>query len=273
MQRMAANDVKDATADSGPPGLPEATKPDLLTIDHRCDCHCCHSDRGLYPRGAWSRRHVRSHGWAAAGALHGAFRMQRGHASGSGGRDARQSDLWNAVLGAVRSVKQSANWRYFFWLMMTFNLFGVGGYFLFSGIGSIGDWAEVVAGWQPTWAWRVGLAALGIVTYFFLFVPLSLREQRPFLGRDAKIRVRRARQLALGAGLQATGAASHLAQATGAWRCGKQNPFPTSPHPRRRLRTKVKRGVTLTFHLVQNIGQVTGGSSRTTLPSENVAPS
>src|SRR5208337_586505 len=43
---------------------------------------------------------------------------------------------------------------------------------------------------------------------------------------------------------------------TGAWRCGKQNPFPTSPHPRRRLRTKVKRGVTLTFYLVQNIGQV-----------------
>ena len=79
--------------------------------------------------------------------------MQRGHASGSGGRDARQSDLWNAVLGAVRSVKQSAYWRYFFWLMMmTFNLFGVGGYFLFSGIGNIGDWAEVVAGWQPAWA-------------------------------------------------------------------------------------------------------------------------
>src|SRR5450631_367674 len=77
---------------------------------------------------------------------------------------------------------------------------------------------------------------------------------------------------ALGARLQAAGAASHHSR-TGAWRCGKQNPFPTSPHPRRRLRTKVKRGVTLTFHLVQNIGQVTGGSSRTTLPSENVAPS
>jgi putative transposase len=42
----------------------------------------------------------------------------------------------------------------------------------------------------------------------------------------------------------------------GAWRCGKQNPFPTSPHPRLRLRTKVKRGVTLTFHLVQKIGPV-----------------
>ncbi len=62
---------------------------------------------------------------------------------------------------------------------------------------------------------------------------------------------------ALGAGLQATGTASHLAQATGAWRYGKRSAFPTSPHPRRRLRTIVQRGVTLTFHLVQKIGQVT----------------
>ncbi len=108
--------------------------------------------------------------------------------------------LANLIFGALfwvaaRAVKRSASWRYFFWLLMTFNLFHVGGYFLFSGIGNIGDWAAVVAGWQPAWAWRVGLAALGIVTYFFVFVPLSLRELRPFLGKDAKIRVRRARQL------------------------------------------------------------------------------
>ena len=32
MQRMAANDVRDATAESSPPCLPEATKLDLLTI-------------------------------------------------------------------------------------------------------------------------------------------------------------------------------------------------------------------------------------------------
>ena len=99
--------------------------------------------------------------------------------------------------GAARAVKQSAPRRYFFWLLMTFNLFAAGGYFLFSGIGNIGDWADVVAGWQPAWAWRVGLAVLGIVTYFFLFVPLSLRELRPFLGKDAKIRVWRARQFTL----------------------------------------------------------------------------
>ncbi len=35
---------------------------------------------------------------------------------------------------AARSVKQTASWRYFFWLLMTFNLFKVGGYFLFPGI-------------------------------------------------------------------------------------------------------------------------------------------
>jgi len=78
---------------------------------------------------------------------------------------------------------------------MTFNLLSAGGYFLFSGIGNIGDWAAVVAGWQPAWALRVGLTALGVVTYFFVFVPLSLRELLPFLENDAKLRVRRARQL------------------------------------------------------------------------------
>jgi hypothetical protein len=88
----------------------------------------------------------------------------------------------------------AASFGGFFWLLMTFNLLSVGGYVLFSGIGNIGDWAGVVAGWQPTWAWRVGLATLGIVAYFFLVVPLSLRELRPFLRKNAKIRVRRARQ-------------------------------------------------------------------------------
>ena len=108
--------------------------------------------------------------------------------------------LANLVFGLLcwvvaRTVKQSASWRYFFWLLMTFNLFQAGGYFLFSGVGNIADWAAVVVGWQPAWAWRVCLAALGIVTYFFIFMPLSLRELRPFLGKGAKIRVRRARRL------------------------------------------------------------------------------
>jgi hypothetical protein len=110
--------------------------------------------------------------------------------------------LANLAFGAVfwvaaRATRQSGSWRFFFWLLMAFNLFDAGGYFLFSGIGNFGDWAAVVAGWQPAWAWRVGLVALGAVTYFLVFVPFCVRELRPFLGRDAKIRMRRARQLML----------------------------------------------------------------------------
>src|ERR1017187_9076912 len=60
-------------------------------------------------------------------------------------------------------------------------------------------------------------------------------------------------------GLQAPGTRSNLAAATGAWRYGKRSAFPTSPHPRRR-RTNVERRVTLTFHLVQKICQVTTNS-------------
>ena len=122
--------------------------------------------------------------------------------------------LANLVFGALfwaaaRAVKQSASWRFFFWLGMTFNLFDAGGYFLFSGFGNFGDWAAVVAGWQPAWPWRVGLIMLGVVTYFFWFVPLCLRELLPFLDRGpdkvqdrgpdkaARIRVQQARRLSL----------------------------------------------------------------------------
>src|ERR1022692_2294868 len=59
------------------------------------------------------------------------------------------------------------------------------------------------------------------------------------------------------AGVQATGAEGNPAQARGAWRCGNRSAFPTSPCPRRRLRTNFKRGATLTIYLVQKIGQVT----------------
>ncbi len=110
--------------------------------------------------------------------------------------------LANLIFGALswvgaRAVQRSSCWRFFFWLLMTFNLLDAGGYFLFSGIGNFGDWAVVVAGWQPAWAWRAGLIALGVATYFFCFVPLCLRELRPFLGGDVQIRARRARPLAL----------------------------------------------------------------------------
>lgn len=71
--------------------------------------------------------------------------------------------------------------RYFLWLLMTINLLQGSGYFLFSGIGNIGDWAYVIHDLPPAWLWRAGLTVLGMVSYPLL-VWFSLLELRPFLG-------------------------------------------------------------------------------------------
>jgi hypothetical protein len=85
--------------------------------------------------------------------------------------------------------------RYFLWLLATLNLLQASGYWLFSGIGGIGDWARVVEGLEPAWAWRLGLAVLGGGAYWAVVV-LSLREMLPFLGAQAD-RLRRASTLVL----------------------------------------------------------------------------
>jgi hypothetical protein len=83
---------------------------------------------------------------------------------------------------ALRAAKPARqHMRYFLWLMMTINLLQAGGYFLFSGVGNVGDWADVIQGLAPAWLWRVGLTVLGAVSYALL-VWLALRELRPFLG-------------------------------------------------------------------------------------------
>lgn len=107
----------------------------------------------------------------------------------------------NLVAGAAfwllsHTVRRATSLRYFLWLSMTINLFGAGGYFLFSGITNFGDWADVILGQQPLWLWRAGLTALGVVSYLF-FMWVALREMRPFLGREYAGRVQRARRLTL----------------------------------------------------------------------------
>lgn len=194
MQRMSVN-AKHATTESNQPQPSEATKTDLLTIAALAIVagvitNFIHEGLG--------------HGGmcVATGGQPLVLSTVHFECSAETRVVAAGGTLANLIIGvlswaAMRAVKQSARWRYLLWLLMTFNLFDAGGYFLFSGIGNIGDWSAVVAGWQPAWAWRVGLTAFGTVTYFFLFVPLCLRALRPFLGKNAKIRVRRARQLTL----------------------------------------------------------------------------
>ena len=192
---MYSNPSKDATAEPSLPPSREATRPDLLTIVALATVTAVITDfihEGLGHGGMC----------AATGGQPLVLSTVHFECSVDTRLVAAGGTLANLIFGitswgAARAVRQSAPWRYFLWLLMTFNLFDAGGYFLFSGIGNVGDWSVAVAGWQPAWAWRVGLAALGIVTYFFLFVPLSLRELRPFLGKDTKIRVWRARQLTL----------------------------------------------------------------------------
>jgi hypothetical protein len=85
---------------------------------------------------------------------------------------------------ALRFVKQGpGHLRYFLWLLMTINLLQACGYFLFSGVGNFGDWADVIHGLAPAWLWRTGLTVLGVVSYT-LMVWLALLELRPFLGES-----------------------------------------------------------------------------------------
>jgi hypothetical protein len=93
-----------------------------------------------------------------------------------------------------RLTRASLALRYFFWMSMTVNLLQAGGYLLFSGVGNIGDWAEFVKGLQPPWAYRVGLALLGVASYL-LFVWLALLELRPLIGSNPMERRQRAVQL------------------------------------------------------------------------------
>ncbi len=84
--------------------------------------------------------------------------------------------------------------KYFAWLSMTLNLLSPAGYLAFSGIGGFGDWAQFTQGFQPQWAWRVGMAVVGSGLYI-LFVRWSLLALRPLIGSDPRIRVAQAFRL------------------------------------------------------------------------------
>jgi hypothetical protein len=86
--------------------------------------------------------------------------------------------------------------RYFAWLFGTVNLLHATGYLLFSGVGNIGDWAAVVRGLQPEWAWRTAMAVVGSATYWFS-VRYALVTMGPFIGGETPERYRRGLTLML----------------------------------------------------------------------------
>lgn len=96
----------------------------------------------------------------------------------------------------LRRVKGSPHAYFFLWMAMTFNFLTAAGYWLFSGVSNLGDWAAVIAGLQPKWLWHTYLVVAGIVVYIF-FVRLAAWELKPLLPRDGGIRVGRAQRLML----------------------------------------------------------------------------
>lgn len=98
------------------------------------------------------------------------------------------------VLARLISPK-AARLRLFLWLTMAVNLYTAAGYFLFSGIGGFGDWADFIKGFEPQWAWRAGMTIFGVAAYG-LSVRFVLLELRPLIGSDPKERRIHAARLA-----------------------------------------------------------------------------
>ena len=79
-------------------------------------------------------------------------------------------------VGAIRT-------RYFLWLFASVNLLQGTGYFVFSGVAGIGDWAAIIRGLGQQWLWRLMLATIGAVSYW-LSIRVALVRLGPFIGGD-----------------------------------------------------------------------------------------
>lgn len=105
----------------------------------------------------------------------------------------------NFIAGAIglvafkaTSVTRKPHIAYFLWIFTTLNLLMGAGYFLFSGVGKIGDWAKVASG-APPLIWRPAMAGLGGALYFLL-ARQSGRWLAALVGND-ELSMKRARLL------------------------------------------------------------------------------
>jgi hypothetical protein len=95
--------------------------------------------------------------------------------------------FWLLLLGARRYRPAT---RYFLVLAMAGNLFTGTGYFFFSGVSNFGDWAAVIRGFEPHWAWQLGLVALGVASYYasMLLVAAMLQPFRQEFAASTRLR-------------------------------------------------------------------------------------
>jgi hypothetical protein len=95
--------------------------------------------------------------------------------------------FWLLLVGARRYRPAT---RYFLVLTMAGNLFVGTGYFFYSGVTNFGDWAAVIRGLEPHWAWQLGLVALGAASYYasMLVVAATLKPFRGDGGTSSRLR-------------------------------------------------------------------------------------
>ena len=107
----------------------------------------------------------------------------------------------NLLAGAVallilrRWTSLAVSGRFFLWLFMTVSFLQGTGYWLFSGLANVGDWAQLVADIEPRWPYRLVLAVAGGAGYRAA-IGLGLQGLNPFAGRGPG-RLARARTLAM----------------------------------------------------------------------------
>jgi hypothetical protein len=97
--------------------------------------------------------------------------------------------------------------RYFFTLVVAFNLLFAAGYPAYSGIAAFGDWAAVISGLSPAWFWRVSLVLFSVISYSVSLRLLAV-ELRPFCATEASVAQTRLRRITLIPFVAALGAAS-----------------------------------------------------------------
>lgn len=105
---------------------------------------------------------------------------------------AGSSAIVNVILGVIsyfvlRSGSgYSSNMKWFLWLFMFANLSNGFGYLIFSGISGAGDYAAVIAGWEPAGLWQIAMLLLGAALWFVvLWVSLRVLAQI-FGGSDSR---------------------------------------------------------------------------------------
>jgi hypothetical protein len=115
---------------------------------------------------------------------------------------AASGTIVNLIAGAVaviayrRSAARGPALRFFLWLFGTINFLTGFGYFLFSGVGRIGDWADVMAAVHPEWVWRVVAAAGGFALYW-IATKRAFAALAHFIGGGSSDRFTGGRHLAL----------------------------------------------------------------------------